>query len=143
MNMASVLVVEDDTDSREVLAKFLQSAGHRVTTASDGSEAMDAITVAAPHVIVLDFKMPKMDGISFLEVIRCYLRWQTLPVILLTAYPEGQHIKRAEQLGVKKIFLKSNYSLRELAALVDLCSPTGSKAGGHNWQGSSKQPPLN
>lgn len=141
MNMASVLVVEDDSDSREVVAKFLQNAGHRVTTASDGFEAMAAITTVAPHVIVLDYKMPKMDGISFLEVIRCYLRWQSLPVILLTAFPDGQHIKRAEQLGVKKIFVKSAYELPELAALVDLCAP--SRGGGHNWSSSSARHPLN
>ena len=47
-------------------------------------------------MIVLDAMMPEMNGVEFLQVIRSYLRWSSLPVILLTAYPQGRaHIDRA------------------------------------------------
>ena len=120
--MAIVLLVDDDSDSREVLAKHLRRAGHMVRVSPNGHEAMAALTSERPDVVILDYKMPKMDGISFLEVIRCYLSWQELPVILLTAYPDGQHIKKAVELGVRNTFLKGDYDLWELSAHVEACS---------------------
>ena len=74
-------------------------------------------------VVILDAIMPKVDGVQFLEVLRCYLRWQQTPVILLTGYAEGPHIKRAVELGVRKTFLKGEYALEELGAYVDALSP--------------------
>ena len=120
--MVRVLVVDDDADVRELVARALRRVGHQVTVAPNGHEAMAALSAETPDVVVLDYKMPEMDGISFLEVIRCYLRWQTLPVILLTAYPSGYHIKRAIELGVCKTFLKADFSLSELESHVAACA---------------------
>lgn len=120
--MAVILLVDDDVDSREAVARFLRKAGHGVVIAPNGHEAMAALSANKPDVVVLDYRMPQMDGISFLEVIRCYLRWQTLPVVLLTAHPDGQHIKRAIELGVRKTFLKAEYNLADLLAQVEACA---------------------
>ena len=117
--MAGVLIVEDDADSREMLAKSLQRAGYQTRVATNGREALGALIADTPNVIILDYRMPEMDGISFLEVIRCYLRWQTIPVILLTAYAEGQHIQKAAKLQVDRIFAKSNLDLAEITAQVE------------------------
>jgi CheY-like chemotaxis protein len=119
--MAEVLLVDDNADTREAIGKYLQNAGHDVKTVPDGREAVAALTESTPDVVILDYKMPQMDGISFLEVIRCYLRWQSLPVILLTAYPEGRHIRRAVELGVRKTFLKAEYDLSQLLGHVEAC----------------------
>lgn len=121
--MALILVVDDDADARDLLARFLRKAGHNVTVAPNGREAMAALSAETPEVVVVDYRMPEMDGISFVEVIRCYLRWQTLPVILLTAHPEGQHIKRAVELGVRKTFLKGSYQLHDLLSHIESCVP--------------------
>lgn len=121
--MASVLVVDDDVDARDVMARFLKRAGHRVRAAGNGREALRVMGEDTPDVIILDAKMPEMDGVSFLEVIRCYLRWQGLPVLFVTAYPEGLHIRRGMELGVRKTFLKSNYQISELLAHVEACAP--------------------
>ena len=122
MKMAHVLLVDDNTDTREAVGQYLRNAGHHVTTCPNGQEAMAVLTGDTPDVVVLDYKMPKMDGIAFLEVIRCYLRWQSLPVILLTAYPEGNHIRRAVELGVRKTFLKAEYDLDQLLGHVEACA---------------------
>lgn len=132
--MAAVLIVDDDVDSREILARHLRNTGHNVVMSPNGREALAALSVETPDVVILDYRMPEMDGIGFLEVIRCYLRWQSLPVILLTAYPEGQHIKRAIELGVRKTFLKADFSLAELQAQVEACAvpeplPAATQAG--------------
>ena len=120
--MAAVLIVDDDVDSREVLARRLRKSGHQVRCAPNGREALAELTGDTPDVILLDAVMPEMDGVSFLEVLRCYLRWQSLPVLLLTGYSEGTHIRRAVELGVRKTFLKSDFDFQELLAHVELCS---------------------
>jgi len=119
--MADVLLVEDDLDSADAVARILSRAGHSVRGAPNGREAVAALTTQTPDVVILDYKMPEMDGVSFLEVIRCYLRWQKLPVILLTGYREGTHIRRAAELGVRTTFLKGDYDPDVLLAYVDSC----------------------
>ncbi|HSZ60057.1 MAG TPA: response regulator [Tepidisphaeraceae bacterium] len=134
--MAFVLVVDDDAESREIVARYLQKAGHRVHGAPNGNKALDALVQQTPDVVILDYKMPELDGISFLEVIRCYLRWQSLPVILLTAYSDGEHIRRAMELGVRKTFLKADFDLRELQAHVEACgapTPAATPPNASQW----------
>ena len=121
MIMADVLLVDDDPDSNEVVSRFLRKAGHKVRCVPNGREALSALTADTPEVVILDAQMPEMDGVSFLEVIRCYLRWQSLPVLLLTAYSDGLHIRKAVELGVRKTFLKADFSLTELEAHVAAC----------------------
>lgn len=63
--MASVLVVEDDASLRELLAMVLEGEGFSVTTAANGREALEAISASRPMVILLDMRMPVMDGWQF------------------------------------------------------------------------------
>jgi len=119
--MAAVLLVEDDPDAQEILSKHLRRAGHEVIVATNGRQAIGALSDNRLAVVILDYKLPEMDGISFLEVIRCYLRWQTLPVILLTGYGDGRHIEQARLLGVRRTFLKADYNIEELLAEIAAC----------------------
>ena len=123
--MAVVMVVDDDPETRSTLKTFLSRRGHRVNCAKQGKEAIELMTADPADVVVLDAVMPQVDGVQFLEVLRCYLRWQHTPVILLTAYKEGPHIKRALELGVRKTFLKGDYDLEELGACLDTLAPCG------------------
>src|SRR6185369_4865190 len=104
--MGSVLVVDDDADSRDAVSRLLMKSGYSVRSAHNGREALIAVATIVPDVIVLDVRMPEMDGMEFLQVIRSYLRWSNLPVIMLTAYPDDLPIERAHELGVKMIFVK-------------------------------------
>ena len=83
------------------------------------------MTEEPADVVILDAVMPNVDGVEFLEVLRCYLRWQHTPVIMITAYKEGSHIKRAVELGVRKTFLKGDFDLEELGNYVDSLAPGG------------------
>ena len=116
--MGSVLVVDDDADSRDAVGRYLTRAGYAVRAARSGREALIAVATTVPDVIILDVRMPEMDGMEFLQVIRSYLRWQSVPVILLTAYPDDLPLERAHQLGVKMIFVKTVYKLDELLECV-------------------------
>jgi CheY-like chemotaxis protein len=117
--MAIILIVDDDADSREAVARYLVKAGHTIRTARNGRDALLAISTTMPDVIVLDAQMPQMTGVEFLEVVRGYLRWSTLPVVLLTAYPQGPHIERARELEVKRVFLKANFEMADLLRCVE------------------------
>jgi len=117
--MAAVLLVEDDPDTLDAVSRYLQRGGHVVRRAMSGRDALAALLNKTPDIVVLDVRLPEMDGVTFLDIIRSYLRWNRLPVILLTAYHTGSHMDRAQELGVKRIFLKANYELSDLLAAVN------------------------
>ena len=117
--MASVLLVEDDADTSDAVSRFLQNAGHEVHCAVTGREALSSLLVSTPDVIVLDVRLPEMDGVAFLDVARSYYRWSQLPVVLVTAYASGPHIEKARELGVRHIFVKANYELNDLLTAVN------------------------
>ena len=134
--MPDILVVDDDPDSGQAVAGYLAKCGHSVRWAPGGREALAALGEKLPDFIVLDFLMPGMDGLTLLEVIQSYLRWSVLPVAIVTAYPEHPRLRRAADLGVTRVFTKSNLDLAELAECVDLHArrtpPDGPEGdGGH------------
>ncbi|HEX4795733.1 MAG TPA: response regulator [Humisphaera sp.] len=117
--MADVLVVDDESDGCDVLSRFLARDGHTVRSVPNGREALAALVTHTPDVVVLDLLMPEMDGVSFLEVIRCYLRWSSIPVIVLTALPSGVTVNRARELGVHYVFHKAAFQLSDLGEAVN------------------------
>lgn len=80
-----VLVVEDESSTREVLERTLKKAGWNVRAAANGREALEALRAAAPSLVLLDLMMPEMDGFEFLQQFRHNEQWRQIPVIVLTA----------------------------------------------------------
>jgi CheY-like chemotaxis protein len=117
--MADLLIVDDDPDGSEAIATYLSRAGHRVACVPNGQEAMKALLEGRPQAVVLDIRMPELDGMSLLEILRSYLRWSHLPVILLSAYVTEEQIERARELGVSHVFHKANFALKDLGAAVE------------------------
>ena len=84
--MRSILVVDDDADTRMVLRDFLTDEGFEVHTARDGQHALHLLEkLSPPNLILLDYKMPVMDGKHFLGEQRRIPRLQDVPVVLLSA----------------------------------------------------------
>ena len=118
--MSYYLIVDDNADEAEVLSKLLAHGGHSVHTAADGREALTQVLARRPDVVLLDLLMPVMDGPSFLEVIRSYLRLQTLPVVVLTALAESPLIERARTFDVKSVLVKCQATTHDIEkALAD------------------------
>lgn len=117
--MASVLVVDDDADARSVIEAYLTKMGHAVTAVEGGRAALAALGAAVPDLMVLDLMMPQMTGVDFMRVIRGYLRWAKLPVIIVTAYPDAPQLAEATALGVKRVFTKGTYALGDLWQCVN------------------------
>ena len=99
---------------RTVLAR----AGHEATCVPDGHEALAALTSFNPGVIILDLRMPVMDGEAFLKVLRSYLRWYRVPVIVVSAAEPGE-LERVAKFNIAHVFRKASFDMSELATRVD------------------------
>jgi CheY-like chemotaxis protein len=88
----SVLVVEDDEDTRDLIVEVLREDGYVVDQAADGFEALEGLRHAAqtPALILLDLMMPVMNGWEFLEARTDDPRLATIPVLVLSADPTRQ-----------------------------------------------------
>jgi CheY-like chemotaxis protein len=117
--MAKILVVDDDSAGSEPLCSFLTKAGHDVSCLPNGRKALAAIIDDPPDVVVLDLFMPEMDGGSLLEVLRSYLRLQSMPVIVWTGLPDSPMVERARHLKVNAILVKGKVTLDELRQAIE------------------------
>jgi CheY-like chemotaxis protein len=83
MTQGTVLVVEDDVSIRELIAEILRGEGYAVTEAADGLDALRACDRERPALVLLDMRMPRLDGWSFASALRH--RQVNVPVIVMTA----------------------------------------------------------
>lgn len=116
-----VLVVDDEQSVREALGDILKDNGYRVECASDGREGLEMIDRLNPDVVLLDIRMPEMDGIQALEIIS--RRGQNVPVILITAYGSTETTIEAMKLGAFDYLmkpLKVNEILDTIKKAVDI-----------------------
>jgi CheY-like chemotaxis protein len=85
----SVLVVDDDNDTRDALSELLERAGYTVATAANGAEALAFLHAGRPELILLDVCMPEMDGATFRQYQRRNPEWLRIPTVVMTgAYEE-------------------------------------------------------
>lgn len=115
-----VLVVDDTDHVRNMLVDMLELDGFEVVgQAASGPEAIDLATSTTPDVIVMDYKMPGMDGLSAAREIRANRPAQ--PIILYTAYPDPSLEDEAKQAGIA-VTLGKVEGLNQLERhITDLC----------------------
>ncbi len=97
VDMLRVLVVDDELDARELLQAFLVAKGYEVLIASDGEEALEKVKEERPHLLLLDVRLPKMNGLEVLRRVREID--QEVGVIMITAVKEEDTGRQALQLG--------------------------------------------
>jgi CheY-like chemotaxis protein len=104
--MKKILVVDDQPDCSEPMARLLELCGFEPRVAGDGKAALEMVEPFGPDLILLDLSMPGMDGFDFLRVLRGIPRWANLPVIVFSAiYNEKMHTG-LRLLGVNDVFSK-------------------------------------
>jgi twitching motility two-component system response regulator PilH len=117
--MADILLVDDTPAAIEPVAKYLEKAGHVVTCLTSGREALAHVMGQLPDVVILDLLMPEMDGPSFLEVVRSYLRLKALPVVVLTGLSDDPMIDWAQALQANFILAKNKATMDEIRQAVE------------------------
>jgi CheY-like chemotaxis protein len=116
--MSYLLIVDDDADGRMALCQYLEKSGHKVDCVSNGREALLSVLSRTPDLMILDLFMPEMDGPSLLEILRSYLRLQSLPVIVITGLPDSPLVDRARHLKVNRILVKGKATFEDIQAAV-------------------------
>lgn len=101
-----ILVVDDEADLLELVRDTLEMAGYTVITASDGEEGLKSITEDSPDLVLLDIKMPKIDGMEVLERVRKNPLLNELPVIMLTSLKGEGIIREAKEVGANDYIVK-------------------------------------
>jgi len=116
--MSTILLAEDDPDILHMVAYKLRRAGFEVVEATDGIAALDACRREPPDLVLLDVRMPRMDGISVCRELRARPRTGDLPIIMLTARARAQDRELAFAAGATDYVVKP-FSPRALVERVE------------------------
>lgn len=114
----TVFVIDDDVSLQTVLEMALQQAGYRVETASDGEEALGRLETLQPDMVITDVMMPMMDGVEFFSNIRERLRYEGIPIIIMTALGRKPWFADLEAEGA--VIVQKPFDVDQLVSLVDL-----------------------
>ncbi len=115
--MARILVVDDHTVHQRIYSYTLRKHGHTVVLADNGQAALEQLYGSAIDLIIIDFAMPEMDGLTLLKHIRSVESYRTIPVIMLIAIGQEQDQLIAADEGANA-FLSKPTSSRELVDTV-------------------------
>ncbi len=112
----TILIVEDETSLNEAYQIILANAGYDILSAFDGKEALTILEESQPDVILLDLRMPVMNGIDFLKEYKPTSK--KTKVIVFSNYDMQKEIEEAYELGAHKYILKAWASPKELLKLI-------------------------
>ena len=104
--MAHILVAEDERDIRELIAFTLSFAGHQITQATNGEEAVSLAQATLPDLILTDVRMPKMTGYEACKQIKAHQATRHIPVVILSAKGQDEEIEQGREAGADEYILK-------------------------------------
>ncbi len=113
-----LLLVDDDPDTRSIMARVLSRAGWTVTEAGDGQDALTAMADGRPDLILLDLMMPVMNGFDFIAEMRTQSHWRDVPVIVVTAKDLTAEDRQLLSGKVEQVLTKGAYTRDQLIELV-------------------------
>ena len=101
-----ILLVEDHEVNRRLLSDYLSYLGYQVLCLAEGSTFFETMSHFQPHLVLLDLKLPGIDGYTLLQQIQQKPDWPQMPVIVVSAYAFKADQQRALNLGAKRYFVK-------------------------------------
>jgi len=125
---ADVLIVDDEDTLRQIVSRAIEKCGHNCTTAANGEEALGLATLKAFDLVVTDLKMPRMDGLTLVEILK--KQRPDLPIIIMTGYADIESARKALRLQVSDYLVKPFDSLAEVQAAAERAIRTQSSRMG-------------
>lgn len=124
------LVVDDSRAMRRIVGRILEDAGFDVLEAGDGQEALDLLATqdTPPELACVDWNMPVMDGLTFINHVRKHPQWRATTLMMVTTESEHNQIVRALAAGAHEYLIKpftGEAMLEKLDLLGLLPAPTG------------------
>lgn len=113
-----ILVVEDDADTIELLGEQLEDLGHEIFFARDGEEAILKTGVGAPDLVIMDYMMPRLDGLETTRYFKARFGDRFLPVMMLTAKGDPESIAEGIRIGADEYTTKP-YQASVLISRID------------------------
>lgn len=115
---AKILAVDDEPDLIDLMQYHLVRAGHDVTTATNGWEAIHSIRQNRPDLILLDLMLPDLDGFGVCEILRHDPRTATIPIVIVSAWASSDSRHLGLELGALD-YLTKPFSPHELVERVN------------------------
>ena len=124
-----VLAVDDEANVTRLVQLILQRAGYRVTTASDGAEALDKIREDRPDLLLSDITMPHLDGIELLRRLKADASTADIPVVVLSAKAQDADVFEAQRSGADAYLPKPFSPAQLMEAVAEALSAAAAAPG--------------
>jgi CheY-like chemotaxis protein len=112
-----ILIVDDEAPMRELLLESLSPEGYDLVAATDGRDALNQVLRQAPDLILMDVRMPKLDGVTLCKALRIEKETQTIPIIVLTALASRDRLEECMAAGADD-FISKPFDVVELRIRV-------------------------
>lgn len=114
----AVIVAENDSMMRGLLRTLLTRPGRSLLLCADGAEAVDLAAQTLASLVLLDLRMPRLDGIEACRLIRALPRYETVPIVILTVF-DGESIQRKASRAGASAFVAKPFSRDQLLRAID------------------------
>lgn len=104
--MAKILVAEDERDIRDLIEFTLKFGGYDVVTVANGQAAVDKVAEVMPDLVVLDIRMPKLNGYEACRAIKALPAVEHIPIVFLSAYGQDAEVESGFEAGAYEYIVK-------------------------------------
>jgi DNA-binding response OmpR family regulator len=117
--MAKIAIIEDEASISQLYELKLKNAGHEVRTAANGQEGLTVLEKFRPDLILLDLRMPVMEGLEMLKMLHSQYWVKPAQIIILTNIGKEEAPQELKQLGVRQYLVKADYTPQQVLDVVN------------------------
>jgi len=123
----TILIAEDNADSREMMQLMLEAKGYQVVSAENGIRALEVAVRSRPDLLLIDLELPKLDGLSVTRNLRLHPVFKSVPILIISGHDPSRYRREAIDAGCNEYVLKP-INFDRLNQLIDRFVPRGRAA---------------